>query len=324
MLAKFSSLSTFSSVVLVLASAVSLAEAAETPPAWAFPFLDPSVKLRPDDGTKHTLPGSTLSVTLTQIFDVFTAYDWYPEEHPPMPPAVAQGEKPEVRACGMCHMPNGQGRPENAALAGLPAEYIIRQTREIASGHRRSSVPNAGPQIRMRSSAAVSDEGLRQAADYFSKLTFKPWIRVVEADMAPKAVVAFGTMWAKAPEGGTEPLGRRIVEIPEDFERTEWRDPHAGFVAYVPVGSIAKGEALATTGGAKTPACTSCHGADLKGGEIAPPIAGRSATYLVRQLWDIQHGARVGAQTELMKPVVTGLDLDDMIALAAYAASRSP
>lgn len=28
---------------------------------------------------------------------------------------------PNARACGSCHLPDGQGRPKNGALAGLPA-----------------------------------------------------------------------------------------------------------------------------------------------------------------------------------------------------------
>jgi hypothetical protein len=58
----------------------------------------------------------------------------------------------------------------------------------------------------------------------------------------------------------------RIIEVPEDFERTELRDPSSGFVAYVPASSIKKGEALAKTGGnGKTIPCAACHGEGLKG-----------------------------------------------------------
>ena len=53
-----------------------------------------------------------------------------------------------------------------------------------------------------------------------------------------------------------------------------------------------------------------------------PPIAGRSALYIVRQLYDIRHGARAGAWSALMAPVVAGMELEDMIAVAAYVASR--
>jgi len=301
-----------------------LAAQAPSPPPWAYPVLDPSVKPPPGDGALRTLPGSGASFTRAQISDLFSAKDWFPDDHPPMPEVVAHGRKPEVRACGMCHLPNGQGRPENAALAGLPAAYIVQQMADFKSGLRRSSVPSAGPQIRMLATAAhASDQEIQDAADYFSKLTYRPWIRVTEAEAAPKAEVIFGTIWAPAPGAAMEPIGQRIVEIPEDLEKTELRDPRSGFVAYVPMGSIQRGEALATAGD-KTAPCAGCHGPQLKGMALAPPIAGKSTSYIVRQLYDFQSGARAGKGAELMKPAVANLTLDDMIAIAAYVASRSP
>jgi cytochrome c553 len=123
----------------------------------------------------------------------------------------------------------------------------------------------------------------------------------------------------------TEPIGQRIIEMPENLERTELRDSASGFVAYVPVGSIEKGEALVTTGGGgKTIPCAICHGADLKGLGPVPGLAGRSPSYIVRQLFDIQHGVRNGPWTELMKGVVAQLSEEDMVSIAAYTASREP
>ena len=242
-------------------------------------MLDPSVKGPPDDGVERSLPGSDAQFTAFEMTDLFNAHDWFPGDHPAMPAVVAHGRKPDVRACAMCHYPNGQGRPENAAIAGLPADYIIRQVTEIGAGKRRSSAPTTRPEALMASTAkAVDAAELKEAAAYFSSLTYKPWIRVVESETAPKATVVFGTMWAPDPAGGTEPLGRRIVELPEDLERTELRDPRSGFVAYVPVGSLASGEKIVKAGVANRgiPSCTACHGPKLQGEEPAPPIAGRS------------------------------------------------
>jgi len=87
----------------------------------------------------------------------------------------------------------------------------------------------------------------------------------------------------------------------------------------VPRGSIQKGEALATRG-----QCALCHGTNLEGLGPVPGIAGRSPSYMVRQLFDIQSGVRNGLWSELMKRVVTPLSTDDMLNLAAYAASRAP
>ena len=49
---------------------------------------------------------------------------------------------------------------------------------------------------------------------------------------------------------------RTIIELPEDLHRIELRDSRTGFVAYVPPGSIKKGEVLVKTGGkGRTVAC---------------------------------------------------------------------
>jgi Tfp pilus assembly pilus retraction ATPase PilT len=37
-----------------------------------------------------------------------------------------------------------------------------------------------------------------------------------------------------------ETLGQRIIEMPEDLQRTELRDDASGFVAYVPVDSVVR------------------------------------------------------------------------------------
>jgi cytochrome c553 len=62
----------------------------------------------------------------------------------------------------------------------------------------------------------------------------------------------------------------------------------------------------------------------LKGLGGIPPIAGRSPSYVVRQLYDIQSGARVGVATQLMRQAVANLTVDDMLSIAAYLASLTP
>ena len=46
--------------------------------------------------------------------------------------------------------------------------------------------------------------------------------------------------------------------------------------------------------------------------------------YIIRQLYEFQHGIRAGEWSGLMAPQVAGLTQDDMIAIAAYAASLEP
>jgi len=99
----------------------------------------------------------------------------------------------------------------------------------------------------------------------------------------------------------------------------------ARFVAYVPPGSIQEGRALASTGGGgRTLPCAVCHGPGLKGLGPVPGVAGRSPSYIVRQLYDFEHGARAGAGSALMTPAVDKLTLDDMVSLAACAVSLKP
>ncbi|MGE0040756.1 MAG: cytochrome c [Vicinamibacterales bacterium] len=239
------------------------AQAAAAPPAWAYPINTPGIEAPPDDGQPKRVPGSDVALTLAQIRDAFSPPDWHPADHPPPPESVAKGRKPDLVACGYCHYPNGQGRPENAAVAGLPAAYIIQQTREFASGARKSAEPAMGPPKAMiRVAKAVTDAELEAAAAYFSALPFKEWLRVVETATVPQTIVAGGVHVA-APGGGTEPIGSRIIEMPEDPARAAVRDAASGFVAYVPEGSIARGRALVTTGGGRTVACGTCHGSDL-------------------------------------------------------------
>lgn len=311
----------------ILATAAALAlpvHAADAPPYWAFPVNPPGLKPTPDDGTLHTVPDSPVTMTLTQIRDLFTAPVWHPGDHPPMPDSVAFGRKPRLFACGYCHMPHGLGRPENSSLAGLPVEYIVQQVADFKSGARRSSEPDSLPvNFMIVAAKAATDAEVREAAEYFASLKLTPWIEVIETDEVPKTHVT-GWMLAANEPREMEPIGARIIEIPKDLERTELRDTRSPFLAYVPKGSIERGRELVTTGAGRTTACGVCHGEDLRGLGPIPGLAGRSPSYLFRQLYDMQHGTRNGRWMDLMRPVVEKLTQDDMIAIAAYAASRQP
>jgi cytochrome c553 len=313
----------------------------EPPPYWAYAINPPesaATPAKPPDDVPRHVPGSTAAFTDKQIGDMFKPPDWHPADHPAMPEIVARGRAPQVFACGYCHLPNGQGRPENASLAGLPAVYIVQQLANFKSGLRHSSDPRHAPTSAMIAyETKANDQEIQAAAEYFSALHPRPWIRVVETNTVPKTHVA-GWMLvadlttndlaksdlAKNGEGGAEPIGARIIETPENLERTELRDDHSGFIAYVPVGSIKKGEALVAGDSSRTVGCVTCHGRDLKGLGEAPPLAGRSPSYIVRQLYDIQHGARSGTAVQKMKPAIAKLTVADMAAIAAYLASLRP
>lgn len=313
----------FGCAAMVIAFAAAT-QHSEEPPAWAYPMPAADYKAPADDGTLRRVPGSSASWTLTQLRDRFFAPDWHPEEHPRMPAVVAHGRKPDVFACGYCHRAEGTGGPENANIAGLPEAYIIQQMKDFKSGARKTSVPDRQPTKHMTSTAkACSDEEIARAAAYFSRIKPRKLITVVEAAEVPKSYVA-DAVYARLPGSENEPIAGRILEMPKDLEQFESRDTHSKFIAYVPPGSLAAGEALASGAGGKTIRCAQCHGDDLRGVGPVPGIAGRSPIYLMRQLYDMKHGARTGAGSQLMKPVLANLNETDLTSLAAYAASLSP
>jgi cytochrome c553 len=297
--------------------------------AWAYAITPGPAPPAPlDDGTLHSLPGSDKRFTLDQIRNRMGPADWYPGDHPSMPPIVAVGrEAAGIWACSMCHYPNGKGRPENASVVGFPREYFIQQMYDFKNGLRESAdarKPNTP--LMTGFAVAMTDEEIRAAADYFSSMKWTPWIEVVETDTVPKTRIAGGMhLRLEGAEAGTEPLGRRIVESPVNAEHTELlRNPRSGFVAYVPRGSVARGAALARNGNGRAAACTIGHGDDLDGLAIVPGVRGRSPSYVARQLVDMKEGKRRGAWTPLMAPVVAELSADDILNLAAYLASLEP
>ena len=303
---------------------------AADPPAWAYGFTTPASAAPPaaaapaapaaPDTSMKDLPGSTSKFTRAQIANRFGPADWYPGDHPAMPDVVAKGKSPEVWACSLCHYPNGKGRPENAGVAGLPNTYFIQQMHDFRDGNRKTAdtrKTNTG--VMSNIAKGMTDDEIKAAAEYFGSMKWTPWIKVMETASVPKTRTA-GGMFLTVEGGAKEPLGNRIIETPVDAEGTEvLRNPRSGFIAYVPVGSVKKGEALA-----KTAQCGVCHGADLKGLGPVPGLAGRSPSYLVRQMYDMQQGTRKGAWTEMMKGVVGKMTEADMLNVAAFMASRMP
>jgi len=292
--------------------------------AWAFPGEGAGAP-EPSASTVQHLPDIDASFTQGQIDDLFHAADWRPSDHPPAPAAVTTGKQPDAMACGYCHLMTGMGRPENAALAGLPADYIVRQVTELRSGDRISPSASWTPAALMRQTAhGVSDADLAAAAGYFAKLPFTSRVQVIEAARAPRAVAAdfvyrLDFDLHKAPP---EPIGARIMEGPLNWSLFELRDPRTVYVAFVPPGSLAKGATLAKRGDSQARPCVSCHGPALTGTPAAPPIAGRSPTYIFRQLYAFKTNVRNGTLAEPMKSVVGQLSTPDMIDLAAYVGSQ--
>jgi cytochrome c553 len=326
------------------AAGVATALAADAPPPWAYGFTSPPPSTPPvaaapapaaaPDTTMHNLPGSKFTFTRAQIANRYGPADWFPEDHPAMPDIVAHGREsaqPQIAACSLCHYPNGKGRPENANVTGLSYGYIVQQLTDFRNDARKTSDPRKANTAVMASfTKSMTDEDIKAVATYFSSIPATPWIKVVETDSAPKTKPNGGIfITLQGADAGVEPLGDRIIETPVNAEDTEIRrNPRSGFIAYVPPGSLKKGEALVTAGvtasGGKVTACTACHGDDLRGLGPVPRLAGRSPSYIARQLYDMQHGNRAGTWTPLMVPVVANLGPDDLLTAAAYLASLQP
>jgi cytochrome c553 len=310
------------SVLLAIGLSLALAGvsvAADVPNDWNWlvPMEGAIPVVRPTSLMLHHLPGSTQRFNSAQLRDLKHAVDWFPGEHPTMPAIVSEGHD-KANACGFCHLPTGNGRPENSSLAGLPADYIKRQVAAFADGSRQTAAPNSLPLLLMAATAkGVSPSELEQAADYFSKLPYVSYVEVVETATAAFKPAPF---IYKLQPGPKSPIGDRIIEVPVDFERFEQRDPHMRFIAYVPPGSIAAGRTLVETGGPSGQPCATCHGDGLRGG-IAPPLAGRSPTMIVRQLAAFHEGARRNPEAEPMRVITSQLDTKMMISVAAYVAS---
>jgi cytochrome c553 len=313
--------------VLPLASLFALVAAAQNPttipnglPSWAYNIPDKAQPpVVPLTGTIRA-PGSSKEYDVAGVENNSNPPDWFPDEHGPAPRSVKGEPGVKMTACGSCHLMSGQGHPESADIAGLPAEYIVRQMKYFKNGTRKDD-PRMGPIAK-----ATSDEDVRQAAEYFASIKPIPFVKVIETATPPKTYInAAGRHHIVVPGGGTEPIGHRIIETPEDAFRLAIRDPHSGFIAYVPPGSVAKGEALVKTGASgKTIQCAICHGEDLKGLGEVPRIAGLQPVYIARQLICIRNGSSDGTAVALMKKVVADLSEDDIIAISAYVGSLPP
>ena len=309
------------------ASAQAAVTSDSTVPDWLFPRPPAGPAAVFDTITPRRVPHSTVTFVESRLHDLFYAPDWYPKSHATMPDVVQRGRKPVLFACAYCHQPDGSGRPENVGIAGMPAAYIVQQVADIKSRARSTAWHGAAwtPYDNMRKVAdAGTDEEVAIAAAYFASLKPRTQVRVVEAARIPRARQVVG-LFARDTAGGTEALGNRLIEMPNDFERHELRDPYVGYVAYVPVGSVARGRALASKpANSAGQNCASCHGPQLRGIALVPRIAGQAPGYLIRQLLAFRSGDRSTPINAPMRAVASTLSLDDMIAVAAYAATLRP
>ncbi len=318
---------------LIAVVTLTAALAARADLEWAYQVLDESLlpqrDLDVDRQALRTVPGSSLQRTQEQIDDHWNPPDWFPDDHyAPVPDVVAKGAGPNVRACAACHGFTGAGHPESSHLAGLTFGYITRQIADFRSGAHRSSSGSSAMRIdrNWMNTFEATQEQIDQAAEWYAGLEGIDWIdEVIETATVPRSYIGDGRMRHVHPDGGTEPINGRIIEVPQDRELATARHPYSGFTVYAPTGSVARGEELVTTGGdGRTIECLTCHGPDLKGLVDTPRLAGISPTYVVRQLNDFRNGDRAGTLGSLMTLTVTSLTDEDVVAIAAYLGTLDP
>jgi cytochrome c553 len=307
------------------------------PPQWAYGFKTPlgspaseepastptdKVMQDWDHGQEIRLPGSSVSSTLAQMRKQGPV-DWYPEDHPQMPEIVAHGRK-GVQACQACHYSTGKGDPANASIQDLPYSYFVQTMEDFRAGLRKSADPRKNNTNSMIAYAkAMTEDEIKEVAKYYGSIRFASRVKVIESKTVPKTRLVAAGLYFPLEGNETEPLGDRLIETPETGQAFVYKNPRAKAFAYVPPGSINRGERLVMNGGnGKTVQCSVCHGADLLGLGPVPGIAGRLPSYMVRQFFDMQNGFRTDEWTDLMKPVVAKLTTGDMIDIAAYLASR--
>ena len=271
------------------------------------------------------MTGSTVSYTQAQM-DGMDDPDWFPGDHPAAPSIVKTGRKP-ARPCAECHLIGGAGVPATATLDSLPRAYILEQIAAFRAGQRGLGGPVTAHDM-FDEARALTPADLRQAVDYFASTPFVPRVHVIETASVPR------THWkyfVRVPDknGTREPIGERIIETPVDFHDYENSDGRVGYLAWVPPGSIAGGASLAAKGNGSAASCESCHGPELEGQTmpgigIVPPLAGRSPTYIARELILFREGKRSDPAAAPMRAEASQLTVPEMIDVAAYAASRKP
>jgi cytochrome c553 len=282
----------------------------------------PATALPADDNAVVKIAGTDKTMTRGALRGVKEIPDWYPEDRTAAKPAVVLSGREGVRACGFCHLADGSGRPENAPVSAYHPAYFMQQMEDFKNGLRKSADPRKANTNNMIGFAKmITPEEVRAAAEYFAAQPYPRRMRVIESKTAPKVRLQGGMHMAipAAEGGGMEPIPDHIVEVPDDNLRAEARDTRMGWTAYVPPGTLNKGKQLATKH-----QCGFCHGSNLEGLGPIPPLAGRSPSYTMRQLFDMKTGTRRGPWSEVMKPIVNNLSTQDMMALSAYAASVQP
>jgi cytochrome c553 len=266
-----------------------------------------------------SIPGSTKKYTPAQIDDLLNPPDWFPDEHKPAPGIVQKGHG-DALACGSCHLMAGVGHPESADLTGFTADYIVQQMTDFKSGVRKDYARMNGI------SKALSDDEIRQAADWFAGAAAQ------EVDSRRRS------------GDGAEDVRRAGAACASSIRRRAAWSRSATASSSCPKIRRGRGCAIRSQGssrtcrleasrrevardngaGGRSVACSICHGDGLKGLANVPRIAGLHPIYIVRQLHLFKEGDRKGPDSALMTRPAAKLTDADILNIAAYVSSLSP
>jgi cytochrome c553 len=180
---------------------------------------------------------------------------------------------------------------------------------------------------RMNSIATeVTEEEARQAAQWFAALPTPRLHKGGRDRHGAEDLSRPGRMRFAEPDGSREPIGNRIIPCPEDQTRATAARPAFRFVAYVPLGSIARGRiAGRRTAVLGTIACGVCHGPSMLGtGEKCRASQARIRSTRASACTDSKTARANGPDAALMKPIVAQLTDEDIVAIAAYLGSLAP
>ncbi len=234
-----------------------------------------------------------------------------------------QRQRPDVRACALCHYPNGKGRPENAGVSGLPVAYFAQQMVDFRNGDRKSAEPRkANTGIMIAIAKAMTDEEINASAEYFGSMKWTPWINVVERRTCRRR--ASPAACSSLPE-------KRAEQSRSDnasSRRRRTRNAPKRCAIRVPDSSrTCRSAASRRARRSPPPAAGANDGVRRLPRRRAegPRARSRDRRTLaeLHRAADVRHadGRPPGVWTDLMKPVVAKLTDEDILNLAAYSAS---
>ena len=248
-----------------------------------------------------------------------------------MPDIVARGREmaqPQVYACSLCHYPNGKGRPENANITGLTYEYFMQQMMDFRNGARKTSDPRkANTRLMTAFAQTMTDEEIKAAAEYF---TVDPATALDqgggERDRAEDQAAERNVPRARGRRGrhraDRRPHHRRCRRKPTTPKFCATRARASSPMCRRAASRRARpGDGRDHRLGRQGHRLHGLPRQDLRGLGPVPTLAGRSPSYIARQLYDMQHGNRNGLWTPLMAGVLADLGPDDLLMAAAYLAS---